>query len=249
MKLSLQKTVDGVYKHFSHDLGFMLLVTGAVGWALSSLAHVTAVVINKDIPKEQKNFLIPQEIADAFVNIAAFIAITHQFNKFGTRMVESGKLTTAPIRNFLIKNQESFKNLNERIIDSNDSISKYFKKVFKNDSAAKQKLEPFFTKRKVNITDSDVFKNNQDNIQKDFYSFYDGVDFISSTVGAIVSCNIVTPILRNIFGAKRQKSLIMHDKLHQSSIMFAKPRVTLESYAQNVSQKTSLTSPNSSMKI
>ncbi len=248
MTTFLQKNVDKIYKHFSHDLGFMLLVTGAVGWALSSIAHVTAVVVNKEIPKEQKDFLVPQEIADAFVNIAAFVAITHQFNKFGTKLVESGKLTTAPIRNFLLKNSQSFENLNKRIVDSDNFISKCFNKIFKNDSAIKQKFEPFFTKRKFNITDSDIFKNDK-NIKDDFYKFYDGIDFISATIGSIISCNIVTPLLRNAFGAKRQKEIAMHDKLHQSGIMFTKPRVTIDNYTQNINNRTRLTNPNSSLKV
>lgn len=210
----LQKNVDRIYKHFSRDLGFMLLVTGAVGWALSSLAHVTAVVINKDIPKEQKNFLIPQEIADAFVNIAAFIAITHQFNKLGTRLVENGKIISKPVYKFL---QDT--GLDKNIGKKNFVISK-----------------------------TNEFLQNK-GIQKKFYEFYDGVDFTSSTIGAVISCNVVTPLLRNILGAKRQKALMTHDKPYQNPIMPLKPRTTIDNYAYNASRKITLTTPNSSLKI
>lgn len=220
MKISLQKTVDMVYKHFSHDLGFMLLITGAVGWALSSLAHVTAVFINKDIPKEQKNFLIPQEIADAVFNIAAFIAITHQFNKMGTKLVESGRLLSKPLK---------------EIIDNSPDLQ--------------ENLGKALGKRKFILTDSVDFKNNKDDFQNKYYKFYDGIDFISATIGSIISCNIVTPLFRNIVGARSQKNLIMQDKLNKSSIMFEKPRITIDNYLKNATGKPNTMAKSPYIKI
>ena len=71
------KTV--VAQKYGKDPGKMLIHTGVIGWVFSSLAQVAAIVINDKIPKEQKMFLIPQEIADAGVNIASFYLITNCF--------------------------------------------------------------------------------------------------------------------------------------------------------------------------
>ena len=68
-----------VAKHYGSNTGKMLIHTGVIGWILSSAAQVAAIVINDKIPKEQKMYLIPQEIADAAVNIVSFYAITQTF--------------------------------------------------------------------------------------------------------------------------------------------------------------------------
>ena len=70
------KAKDYIAGRYGDDIGKMLVHTGVIGWILSSAAQVVAIVINDKIPKEQKMFLIPQEIADAGVNIASFYLIT-----------------------------------------------------------------------------------------------------------------------------------------------------------------------------
>ena len=62
--------------NFRKDASKMLICTGVAGWTLSSIAQIGALVSNPKISKEQKNYLIPQEIADAVVNIGAFFLIT-----------------------------------------------------------------------------------------------------------------------------------------------------------------------------
>ena len=63
---------SSLYKNYGENPGKMLVHTGVLGWILSSLAQVSAVVFNDKISPEQKSFLIPQEIADAGINIASF---------------------------------------------------------------------------------------------------------------------------------------------------------------------------------
>lgn len=53
------KTV--IYKNYGENPGKMLVHTGVLGWILSSLAQIAAVVFNDKISKEQKVFLIPQD--------------------------------------------------------------------------------------------------------------------------------------------------------------------------------------------
>ena len=96
------KTV--MYKNYGENPGKMLVHTGVLGWILSSLAQVSAVIFNDKISPEQKTFLIPQEIADAAINILSFYAITSSFKNVASKLVSTGKITTKPVKDFLTKN-------------------------------------------------------------------------------------------------------------------------------------------------
>ena len=90
------KTV--MYKNYGENPGKMLVHTGVLGWILSALAQISAVVFNDKISPEQKMFLIPQEIADAVINIVSFYTITSTFKIVAFKLVSTGKLTTKPIK-------------------------------------------------------------------------------------------------------------------------------------------------------
>ena len=159
-----------MFKKYGENPGTMLVHTGALGWILSSMAQVSAVVVNDKISPEQKSFLIPQEIADAFINIVSFYAITSSFKNLGSKLVSSGKISTKAIKSFLEK-----QNVTDKIGKLGFDIEKL-----------------------------DNFKD----IKGDYKPFKNGVDVLASTVGSIVSCNYVTPILRNRFAAHEQKYAI-----------------------------------------
>lgn len=97
------KLKTSLYKNYGENPGKMLVHTGVLGWVLSSLAQITAVVFNDKISTEQKSFLIPQEIADAAVNILSFYCITSTFKNLASKLVSTGKLTTKSIKNALLK--------------------------------------------------------------------------------------------------------------------------------------------------
>lgn len=160
------KTV--MYRNYGENPGKMLVHTGVLGWVLSSLAQISAVVINDKISPEQKSFLIPQEAADAAINILSFYVITSSFKNLASKLVSTGKLTTKPIREGLLK-------LGIRPAD----IGSY----------------------KLNI-------DNIPHVKKDYKPFKNGVDVIASTIGSIISCNLVTPVLRNQYASKKQKEAI-----------------------------------------
>ena len=67
----IQKMCDAIASKYSDDIGKMLVHTGVIGWILSSAAQVTAIVINDKLSKEQKMYMVPQELADAAVNIVS----------------------------------------------------------------------------------------------------------------------------------------------------------------------------------
>ena len=72
MAKPLESIVNWIATHFRKDASKMLIWTGVAGWTLSSLAQISAILFNPKLTKEEKSFLIPQELADAAVNIGSF---------------------------------------------------------------------------------------------------------------------------------------------------------------------------------
>lgn len=158
-----------LYKNYGENPGKMLVHTGVLGWILSSAAQVAAVVFNDKISAKEKMFLIPQECADAAVNILSFYVITNTFKAIGSKLVSSGKLVTP-------------------------NIKKYIQKA---------RLE-----NKVGKVTTDIKKDMSGAIRQEYTDFKSGVDVITSTVGSIISCNLITPILRNQYAASKQKEIL-----------------------------------------
>lgn len=186
----------------------ILLVTGTLGWALSSFAQIIGIITNNKIPKEQKKFLIPQEAADAVFNITSFFLITRGCSALGDALVSKGKLLTPKLREFV----------------KTDAIKA---KMAQKDFSGIQNLTELAEKSNKDISDA-------------YYNFADGISFLSSIAGSIVSCNIVTPIARNKFASARQKEAIAKEKANanQESMALApylpalpaQNRVTIDDY-------------------
>ena len=103
-----QNVLNWVAKHFSKDASKMLIFTGVAGWTLSSLAQIGAIIINPNISKEQKSFLVPQELADAAINIGSFFLITQVAKKTTAKLFSTGKFAPQKVREFLDKNKELY---------------------------------------------------------------------------------------------------------------------------------------------
>lgn len=167
-----------ILEKYGEQPGKMLVHTGVLGWILSSLAQVGAVVFNDKISPEQKVFLIPQEIADAAVNIVSFYVVTNSVKTIASKLVKSGKLATPAILDYLKK--------------TGIKIPK-----------KKGDVSP------VGKWDFDITKlANFDEIAPQFKSFKNGVDVGASMLGSIISCNLITPILRNEYAAQQQKNML-----------------------------------------
>ena len=184
-----------LYKNYGENPGKMLVHTGVLGWILSSLAQVSAVVFNDKISPEQKSFLIPQEIADAGINIASFYLITSSFKNIASKLVSTGKLTTKGIKNALSKED--------------------VKKIGKLD---------------FNIGDLK-------NVPEDYKPFKNGVDVVASTIGSIISCNIVTPILRNQYASRKQKQTL--ERMYNGTQLTAPRGLSMAQYQKLSSIKYS----------
>lgn len=163
--------LNSIAKAYGEHPGKMLVHTGVIGWLLSSAAQVCAIVINDKIPKEQKMFMIPQEVADAAVNIASFYLITQSVKSVALKLVNSGRLLPKAVKDFL-----THKGVAEKLGKAGFDV--YESKL---------------------LTPSGIKRLN---------SFKNGVDVIATTIGSIVSCNIVTPVIRNQIAAHRQKKNI-----------------------------------------
>lgn len=192
------KTV--VYKNYGENPGKMLVHTGVLGWILSSLAQVAAVVFNDKISKEQKMFLIPQEMADAAANIISFYIVTNSVKAIGSKLVKTGKLSTPKILAYLEKTGIPVK--------------------------AKKGVQSPVGKWDFDITKLANF----DEIAGDFKPFKNGVDVGASLVGSIISSNIITPIIRNKYASERQKSSIAKMKAQQMNNLERPKGISLAEY-------------------
>lgn len=120
------------------DAGHVLSVLGAFGWATSSVAQIASLSVNKKITKEEKKFLIQQEIAEGAVNTGLYFAITQLGKNIVTNLADKDKI---------------------KFPNSLDS-------------------------KKIN-------KQN--------------IGILAVVIGSVISCNIVTPILRNVITKRYQE--------------------------------------------
>lgn len=110
MSNAFQDILGKIYKSFRKDAAKMLIWTGVAGWALSSLAQVCAVLFNPKISNEKKSFLVPQEMADAAVNIASFFLITQVTKKTVAKLFSTGKFAPQKVRAYLQKHKNLYAN-------------------------------------------------------------------------------------------------------------------------------------------
>lgn len=186
---TIKSFADSSYK-LSNDPGKMLLIVGALGWLFSSAAQVAAIMVNNKIPEDQKKFLIPQEIADGVVNVASFLILTESCTKLGKYLVNSGKLITPEISKFL-----------ERPEIKSEIAKKG--KDFRIGSLPQLK---------------ELGGKFDEKFSPKYNEFATGITFIASTIGSIISCNLITPYLRNKIGAHFQKIGVAKDKANLTPI-------------------------------
>lgn len=124
-----EKLLNFAAGKFGEDISKMLIWTGVIGWTTSALAQIGAIIINPKISDEKKSFLIPQEFADACVNIGAFFLITLLTKKTVAKLFSTGKFASKSVREYLNKNADLYK-------DKIGKIDFNLDKVMKNDKSA-----------------------------------------------------------------------------------------------------------------
>ena len=90
------------------------------------------------------------------------------------------------------------------------SVKNVCSKMVSNGKIANKAIKNYLEKNKLTTQigkmDFDIKKSaNYAEIKDEFMSFKNGVDILASTTGSILSCNIVTPLLRNEYAAAQQK--------------------------------------------
>lgn len=164
-----------ILNSFKEDTSKMLIATGTLGWALSSLAQGLAVIGNPKISNEKKSFLLPQELMDALVNVGGFFCFTMFTKKCIGKMAKTGKIASESVRNFLNSHPELKKQVGKWDFNLD--------KIFEN----KPEL-------------ADIYNSYQSH--KNFVT-------TMGTVGAsIISCNMITPVIRNFTASNVQKTYI-----------------------------------------
>ena len=101
MTKPLESIVNWIATHFRKDASKMLIWTGVAGWTLSSLAQVGAILFNPKLSKDEKSFLIPQEFADAAVNIGSFFLFTQVVKRSVSKLFSTGKIAPQNVRTYL----------------------------------------------------------------------------------------------------------------------------------------------------
>ena len=194
-----------MWNHYSKDGGKLLVHMGAAGWVLSSAAQIFMLMGDKSIDKKQKKFLMPQELADAGVNVIMYYSICEFIKRGGDFLVEKGLFLSEKVAKEILNLKPS--NMPELALKD---WKKLFSKTELKGKLSKllkspQNLEIFkkaaSTTEKNHITEAakkalNVFENHKNN-----------VGTLSAIAASVLACNIITPIVRNKLAAKMQKKL------------------------------------------
>lgn len=133
-----------IIANFANDNAKFLFISAAIGWILASSAQTVGIIANKNIKKEDKKFLVPQEIFDGLCNIGLYALITAPLIKQTGKLIDNGTI--------------SFKNIKKGT--------------------------------------------------SEFERLKGGAKVIASLIGAVVSCDIVTPLVRNKLGSITQRKAL-----------------------------------------
>ena len=221
------KVLNKVWHGYSDDVGRALIHLGAAGWFFSSLAQLGMLSFNKQLSKNEKKFLIPQEITDATVNISLYYTICQSIKSFGGRLLENAKITTKGLSNTLNEfkipldnvkkiansfNQAGLTNNTDKKHISNifEGITEYFKgentqaiETFKN-------LEPIIA-QKLDMSLNNISREQKlsdiEQLFKKFKSFKNGIGVVTAVGASVIASSIITPILRNTAANYVQKTL------------------------------------------
>ena len=241
MHNSWNKTLLKVWNSYSQDVGKSLIHLGALGWIMCSAAQTLMVCRHKNINKKEKQFLVPQEIADGAINVGLYYTVCQSIKKTGDKLLENAKIMTKEtsdllksykkptqsVSNFL----ENFdgKRLNKEIlseIKNNGRLSNFYNtllfsikekektkvlpKEIQNNSLLKNILRPLLNTNDLKSTKNAITKN-----YSNFLRFKNGVGVISISL-SIITCNVITPVARNItanyFQKKALKKTITNNK-------------------------------------
>lgn len=193
-----------MYNAYSKDGGKLLVHLGAASWAFGAIAQIGMLLGDKTIDKDQKKFLLPQEAADAAVNVGMYYSICELIKRGGDKLVEKGKLLTDDVVKEIVK----IKPTSMGNIDLKD-----WQKVF-----TQSELRGNLTELLAKAQELDIIKNASPEDKKEMLKaaksalknleiHKNNVGIVSAIGASILACNVITPIVRNEIASKVQKNL------------------------------------------
>ena len=213
-----------MYNHYSKDGGKLLVHLGAASWAFGAIAQIGMLLGDKSIDKDQKKFLLPQEAADAVVNVGMYYSVCELIKRFGDSIVEKGRFLTDDVVKEILKMKPA-------------SMSKLklqeWNKLF-----TQAELKSNLTELLANVKNLNVFKKATEtekttviNVAKSalekLEAHKNNVGIVSAIVGSILACNVITPIVRNEIASRIQKKL-QHKEAVEIRTMQIKNQITMK---------------------
>lgn len=209
---------------YSQDAGKMLLHTATAGWILSAAGQIFGIVNNDKVSKKEKKFLIPQEIADSAINILSFYIVTNSIQNFTKGLASKGKIITPYIKEVCQKYGIRLeKDAQGKAVNIGQSISdklKEYNTIIKNNEVEKLNINSKkIAELKTNVKELTEFKNET------FGPFESGLKIAGGIVGAVVSGNIITPMLRNPMASYKQKTALEREQMQKEAELYRASQV------------------------
>ncbi|MBS4759418.1 MAG: hypothetical protein KHX03_01815 [Clostridium sp.] len=194
---------DTMFRAYSGDGGKMLVHMGALGWLFSSAAQIVAILTDKKIDKSKRKFLLPQEGADAAVNVVMYYSLCAAIKKASDIAVERGYIMPGNVIDTLMSIKPA-------------SVAAVSKKNWKS-LFNKEELKSL-TKTFSSFNNMSMFKNAElgerlaarlklVSMQREFKAFKNGMGVFAAIFASVLACNIVTPYVRNIVANKVKDKL------------------------------------------
>lgn len=212
-----------LFKTLGENPGRAVMIATALGVGSSSIAQALAVHYNKKISDKQKKFLIPQELLDGIINVAASILIIGTMSKCAGKLVETGKWSTDSIRQLIAKLPESVK---VKMGDNETNLANIF--CEKANPELKQAFYPIY------------------------YNFKGGMEILSTVIGSVLALSVAAPFMRNYAAAKYQQAQLkkqqQENNTNVAALNVAPVQKPIATNYHNYTM-TAITSPTSSLKI
>lgn len=237
---------------YAQDPGKMLLHTATMGWILSAWGQIVGIINNKKISKKEKEFLIPQEVADAAINIASFFILTSSFQNFTKGLASKGKIITTEIKTFCNKHGIDLLKKEGKALNIGDEITKKinnFNAVLTAHEDKTIKIDMNLSNETRNEIDKEI-KELTDFKNETFGPFESGLKVAGNVIGGVISGSIITPMLRNPMASWKQRSALDREQLEHDAKLYHENRIILaqNNYGMDA-YKARVTTPGGGMKI
>lgn len=189
----LKKCSDFVYDKFHQNSGAMLLATGIIGTAMSSLAQTGVIITSKKYSPTEKAFMVPQELTECALAIGVIFAITKPTQRLAAKAIKTGKITSKELLNYMKKNKLEEKR-GKLDFNLSESIKEIITKIEKSDK--------FISSSKEN---RNILLKEHKKALQEYNVFSDAASAYATTAATALSVAAVIPVCRNKVASIYQK--------------------------------------------